>query len=74
MNQTFEEYLLEVAPSGVHTNNSPEGFERWESELDVQELEDYAQEYGNKMYAEAFMAGQKAGMDTANQIMSSLMK
>lgn len=52
--QSFEEYLLEVAPSGVHTNNSPEGFERWLENLDTQEVMDYAEDYGNKMYLAGF--------------------
>lgn len=40
---TFEEFLMDKCPS--HTNNSPEGFEKWEENLDIQEVEDYAQEF-----------------------------
>ena len=42
--QTFEQYLMDRCPS--HTNNSPEGFERWVENLDVQEVIDYAESWG----------------------------
>lgn len=40
---TFEEFLMDKCP--CHTNNSPEGFERWEENLDIQELIDYVDEF-----------------------------
>lgn len=49
--QTFEQYLAEVCPS--HTNNSPEGFERWMENLDVQEVIDYAERWGKIQILEA---------------------
>jgi len=48
--KTFEEFLNDKCP--CHTNNSPEGFEKWEEQLDIQELEDFAQEYGELKYNE----------------------
>jgi len=48
--KSFEDFLSDKCPT--HTNNSPEGFERWQEQLDVQEVMDYAEEYGR--YAEDF--------------------
>jgi|LakMenE18May11ns_1017448.scaffolds.fasta_scaffold8727252_2 hypothetical protein len=42
--KTFEQFLEDKCP--CHTNNSPEGFERWLEQLDVQEVMDYAEDYG----------------------------
>lgn len=52
MKQSFEDFLLDQCPSGCHTNNSPEGFERWLEQLDGQEYMDFAEEYGQKCYEE----------------------
>lgn len=41
---SFEEFLSDKCET--HTNNSPEGFEKWLENLDTQEVMDYAQEYG----------------------------
>lgn len=62
MKQSFEQFLMDKCHT--HTNNSPEGFEKWEEQLDVQELEDFAQDYGLK----CFIEGQLSGMDRAIQI------
>lgn len=62
--QTFESYLEERAPSNVHTNNSPEGFERWLENLDVAEVMEFAEEYGIKLYKEGYIKG---GIDTINE-------
>ena len=43
---TFEQFLMEKCPS--HTNNSPEGFEKWLENLDIDELMDYAMDYRNQ--------------------------
>lgn len=40
---TFENYLMDICPS--HTNNGPEGFERWLEDLDQEELMCYADDY-----------------------------
>lgn len=45
--KTFNEFLMDKCDT--HTNNSPEGFERWEENLDIQELEDLAQEWGDEI-------------------------
>ena len=47
---TFEEFLEEIAPANVHTNNSPEGFETWLEQLDSQEIMDFAESYGRMKY------------------------
>ena len=44
--KTFETYLQEQCPSEYAVNNSPEGFERWLEQLDVQEVMDMAESYG----------------------------
>lgn len=41
---TFEEFLQDKCDT--HTNNSPEGFEKWLEQLDTQEVMDYGEEYG----------------------------
>jgi len=61
--QTFESYLLDVAPSNVHTNNSPEGFERWLKNLDVAEVIEFAENWGAKEY-------EKGCYNTANEAKS----
>jgi succinate dehydrogenase flavin-adding protein (antitoxin of CptAB toxin-antitoxin module) len=43
---TFEQFLMDKCPS--HTNNSPEGFEKWLENLDIDELMDYAMNYRNQ--------------------------
>jgi len=47
---TFENYLMDICPS--HTNNGPEGFERWLEDLDTQDVMDYAEGYGEEIRAE----------------------
>lgn len=47
---TFEDFLSEKCPSELQTNNSPEGEDRWFEQLDVQELIDFAEEYGELCY------------------------
>lgn len=54
MRQTFEQYLIDIAPSGVHTNNSPEGFERWLEEQGTDSLMEYAHAFGLKCYNEGW--------------------
>ena len=44
--ETFEQFLMEKCP--CHTNNSPEGFEKWLENLDIDELMDYAMDYRNQ--------------------------
>jgi len=46
--QTFEEYLLDQCDT--HTNNSPEGFERWLENLDGEEYMKYADMYGQLLH------------------------
>jgi hypothetical protein len=47
---SFEEFLGEKCPSELQTNNSPEGEDNWVERLDVQELINFAEEYGEVMY------------------------
>lgn len=63
--KTFEEFLEDKCP--CHTNNSPEGFENWLAELDVQDVMDYAESYGELVYLE----GQKWGMKKATEIQAT---
>ncbi len=44
MTYSFEEWLS-GEKCDTHTNNGPEGFEKWLESLDRQEIMDYAQEY-----------------------------
>jgi hypothetical protein len=46
----FEDFLM--AKCNNHTNNSPEGFERWLESLDLQEMQDYGEEWGELRYLE----------------------
>ena len=46
--KTFEEFLADICP--CHTNNGPEGYDRWVEQLDIQELIDYADSYGKIAY------------------------
>lgn len=48
--KTFEEFLGSKCPGELQTNNSPEGEDKWVEQLDVQELIDFANEYGEKKY------------------------
>ncbi len=68
--KTFESYLEEVAPSEVHTNNSPEGFERWLEQLGNDELMQFAEYYGKEMYTE----GLKKGIVQGSEIAISVIK
>jgi hypothetical protein len=50
-NKTFEEYLEDkfyASYTGIK-DNAEEGLDRWLSQLDVQEIIDYAQEWGNSL-------------------------
>jgi hypothetical protein len=49
--KTFEEFLNDKCE--CHTNNSPEGFERWLEQLDGDEYMVYADEYGKECWNEA---------------------
>lgn len=44
--KTFEDFLMNKCPS--HTNNSPEGFEKWLENRDIDEMMDYAEEYNKQ--------------------------
>lgn len=48
---TFEEFLQEKHGNGYMgtDDNMPDAFENWESNLDIQEVEAYAQEYGDSI-------------------------
>jgi hypothetical protein len=48
MKQTFEEYLQEICP--CQTNNSPEGFENWLADKDVEDIIELAEHYGKSMF------------------------
>ncbi len=52
--QTFEEYLEEQCFTGennmVLDDDMPDFLDNWIGNLDVQEVIDYAEEYGKKMY------------------------
>lgn len=74
MKQSFEEFIREKCPDELQTNNSPEGEDRWIEQLDVQELIDFAEEYGSKEFARGFTDGQVAGMNTANMIYGQINK
>jgi len=43
---TFQEFLDEKCPAEYETNNDPAGNEKWQEQLDVQELIDFGEEYG----------------------------
>lgn len=47
MKTTFEQFLQNTCPGEVHTNNSPEGFENWLEQQDVNDIMEYAEMYGN---------------------------
>lgn len=48
--KNFEDFLSEKCP--CHTNNGPEGFDRWEEQLDIQELIDFADLYAEEVRVE----------------------
>ncbi len=50
MKQSFEGFLSDKCDT--HTNNDPEGFERWLEQLDGEEYMSYAQDYGAMCYQE----------------------
>lgn len=62
--QTFEDFLADRCPSELQTNNSPEGQENWIERLDVQELIDFGESYGEIM----FLQGEKAGLERGKEI------
>lgn len=53
--QTFEDYLKnDIWESyGVLDDDMPDAFDTWCSELDVQQVMDYAENYGMLMYSKA---------------------
>lgn len=46
--ETFEQFLMSVCPT--HTNNSPEGFEKWLENLDGEEYMNHAENFGKMRY------------------------
>ena len=42
--KTFEDYLMAICP--CHTNNGPEGYEKWLENRDIEEMIEYAENYG----------------------------
>lgn len=69
--KTFEEFLEDKCP--CHTNNSPEGFEKWLEQLDTQEVMDYAESYGELVYLEGQKWGMKKGSEISTTTFNDLM-
>jgi len=63
--KTFEEFLQDRCP--CHTNNSPEGFESWLADRDVQDIIDYAEDYGKTV----FLDGKIEGIKQVGEIIKS---
>ena len=55
MIKDFEEFLSDKCDT--HTNNSPEGFEKWLEEQDGEEYINYAQEYVNECLEAGILQG-----------------
>lgn len=66
--QTFEDFLGERCPSELQTNNSPEGFERWLEGQDVNDIMEYADDYGGKCYK----AGKVDAYNEANELAKTI--
>jgi len=60
--KTFEEFLVGKCP--CHTNNSEEGFEKWLDNLDVSEVMEYAEDYGQECESFGFERAAKIALDT----------
>lgn len=61
--KTFEKYLEEDVwePEGVLDDDMPEAFDAWLEQLDVQEVMDYAQEWGDEFRKEVLSDLNKIG-------------
>jgi heat shock protein HslJ len=76
MKQSFDEFMAEMAEQdapemmGGGSDGAQEGTERWIENLDTQDVWEYAEKFG----AKSFVDGQVSGMNTANDIMSSITK
>lgn len=59
MKQTFEQYLERDVweAEGVLDDDMEDAFNNWLSELDVQEVADFAEDYGKKCYLEGIESG-----------------
>lgn len=66
MKQSFEEYLSDKCP--CHTNNSPEGFENWLEQLDVERYILYGMDFATKCYNK----GKIDGLNRAREILKEL--
>lgn len=64
--ETFENFLSEKCD--CHTNNDPAGFENWLEQLDVQELMDWGQEFGEKCFEEGKHFEEKQQGDEMSKI------
>jgi hypothetical protein len=64
--QTFEQYLMNDVwePEGVLDDDIQDAFEAWLEGVDVAQVMEYAEDYGNKLYRQAYIEG---GIDMVNE-------
>jgi|GEM_PF-4511171 len=65
-NQSFDSFLQDVHAKGYNgtDDDMPDAYESWLMGLDVQEIMDFAEEYGVEIYKKGFIDG---GITTANE-------
>ncbi len=58
--QTFQEYLEEQHMKGYHgtDDDSPDAFEAWVTNLQVDDIMDYAENWGMQVYESGFITGE----------------
>ena len=54
MKKTFEQYLQEIHANDYHglDDEMPDSFDAWVSELDAEEMKEYAEEWGEELEEE----------------------
>lgn len=60
MKQTFEEFLQDKHMEDYHgtDDDAPDAYEAWVSNLDIQEVIDYAEKFGEEQYESGHIKGE----------------
>ena len=77
--QTFEEYLEQMCEKsgsldGVLDDDMPDKVDSWIAELDIQEVIDFAQKWGEEIKLESMKRGLETGSEIANSVFKAKLK
>lgn len=71
--KSFEEYLRDDVwePEGVLDDDMPDAFESWLEGIDVNEIMEYAEDYGLEIWKKAYITGEQDAYNEVNRLASN---